>query len=422
MSPSLKSGGATAEQTPTAFRPPAQQGAPARRSGGSNRGSNPAVQRIEWIDQAERFAELSEPWDRLAAKQRAPFGRHAWFQAWWDAFGTEGKLSICAVWRGQRLAAVLPLWRSGDALRAMSNVHTPIFQVPACDDLARETAISAAAQAAPGELEVEALASTDSALGALAKRSRDAGRLALVESLHSSPIIDLSGGFGSYAQLHPNRCRKLAKLGRKLLRDHHAEITLVESPSDLDSELDRALELEAAGWKGAAGTAILSAPETARFYRSLASAYHRVGELRMSTITLDGQLAAFDLCLLHGGRLWTLKGAYRESHRRLSPGMVLLLWEIERSCELGLEAIELLGGDDQYKLGFASSQRDHVRFRAYRGRPAPLARFAYRRWARPVLKQGHRRLPGQGRAHGPNIRRSGPWRGRTTVSSPPAPV
>src|SRR5207247_6681367 len=113
MSPSLKSGGATAERVPTAFRQSAQLGGRARRSGGSNRGSNPAVQRIEWIDQAERFAELSEPWDRLAAKQRAPFGRHAWFQAWWNAFGTEGKLSICAVWRGQRLAAVLPLLRSG---------------------------------------------------------------------------------------------------------------------------------------------------------------------------------------------------------------------------------------------------------------------------------------------------------------------
>jgi CelD/BcsL family acetyltransferase involved in cellulose biosynthesis len=51
--------------------------------------------------------------------------------------------------------------------------------------------------------------------------------------------------------------------------------------------------------------------------------------------------------------------------------MVLLLWEIERSCELGLEAVELLGGNDQYKLAFATSQRDHVRFRAYRGLRRP---------------------------------------------------
>jgi hypothetical protein len=72
--------------------------------------------------------------------------------------------------------------------------------------------------------------------------------------------------------------------------------------------------------------------------------------------------------------------------------MVLLLLEIEHSFELGLEAVELLGGNEDYKLAFATSDRDHLRFRAYRRRPGSLARFAYRRWARPVLRQGYRQL------------------------------
>ena len=114
-------------------------------------------------------------------------------------------------------------------------------------------------------------------------------------------------------------------------RDHEASVALVEAPTDLEGELDRAFELEAAGWKGEAGTAIDSTKETALFYRSVASAYHRLGELRLSTIVLDGELAAFDLCLLHGDRLWTLKSSYNESFPRLSPGNVLLLLEIERS-------------------------------------------------------------------------------------------
>ena len=133
-------------------------------------------------------------------------------------------------------------------------------------------------------------------------------------------------------------------------RDHEASVVLLEVPKDLEGELDRAFELEAAGWKGEAGTAIDSTKETALFYRSVASAYHRLGELRLSTIALDGELAAFDLCLLHSGRVWTLKTSYNESYPRLSPGNVLLLLEIERSFELGLEAVELLGGFEDYKL------------------------------------------------------------------------
>jgi CelD/BcsL family acetyltransferase involved in cellulose biosynthesis len=419
MTPSSTSGGL--EQARTAFRRPPQQLVRRARPRDSHRGPAP-VHRVEWIEEPGRFAELREQWDWLAARQPAPFGRHAWFWAWWNAFGTGGQLSVCAVWRGKRLVAVLPLWRRGGVLRAMANVHTPVFQVPACDHQAREAAFTAALKAAPGSLELEALASTDPALPALARDSRDAGRVTLVESLHTSPIIDLKADFAAYTRLHPTRCRKLAKLGRKMWRDHEAEVALLDATSDLEAELDRAFALESAGWKGAAGTAIVSAEETAHFYRSVASAYQRLGELRLSTIVLDGELAAFDLCLLHGNRLWTLKGAYNESYRRLSPGMVLLLWEIERSFELGLEAVELLGGIEEYKLAFATSERKHLRFRAYRRRPAYLARFAYRRWARPALRNGYRQLPRRSHTNGGSIQWSRLGRGRSAVPRRSAPA
>jgi CelD/BcsL family acetyltransferase involved in cellulose biosynthesis len=362
------------------------------------------------VDDAQRFAELEEQWDRLAQTQPAPFARHAWFWAWWNAFGKGGRLNVCALWRDERLVAALPLWRRGDALRAMANVHTPVFQIPALDPRAREAAFSAALEAAPGALEVEALAATDSVLPALARDSRSGGQVALVEPIHTSPIIDLEADFAAYRRLHPSRTRKLAKLGRKMHRDHVAEVRVLEPPVDLERELNRALALEAAGWKGEAGTAIVSAEETTRFYRSVASAYHGFGELCLSTIDLDGELAAFDLCLLQGNRLWTLKGAYNERFWRFSPGMVLLLWEIERSFELGLEAVELLGDIEDYKLAFATSERQHRRFQAYRRRPASMARFAYRRWARPVLKEGYRQLSERARGRAGAMRRPRAWR------------
>jgi CelD/BcsL family acetyltransferase involved in cellulose biosynthesis len=318
------------------------------------------------------------------------------------------------------------LWREGGALRAMANVHTPIFQAPACDQPARHAAFTAALQAAPGSLEIEALVATDSALSALVKDSRGAGLVSLIESLHTSPIIDLDGEFADYTRLHSSSCGKLAKKGRRMHRDHDVAAALLESPANLEDELDRAFELEAAGWKGAAGTAIASGEETSRFYRSVAKAYQGLGELGLSTVMLDGQLAAFDICLLHAKRVWSLKCAYNEDHRRLSPGNVLLLWEIERAYELGLDAVELLGDREDYKLAFSTSEREHRRFRAYSRRPASLARFAYRRWARPVLKQSYRQLPGRSPANGNGNGNGSAWsqlwrgRGRVTGGSAPA--
>ena len=200
----------------------------ARPSHGTRRPAS--VHRIEWIDDPARFAALREQWDWLAARQPSPFGRHAWYSAWWNAFGFGGELRVCAVWRAQRLVAALPLWRRGGALRAMANVHTPVFEVPACDHKAREAAFAAALDAAPGVLEIEALASTDSALPALDRDSREERRVALVESLHTSPIIDLSADFAAYKRLHPTRFRKLAKLERRMRRDHEASVALARGP------------------------------------------------------------------------------------------------------------------------------------------------------------------------------------------------
>lgn len=399
--------GTALRQPGTALRRPSQRAIGRVEHPRDLEGRLAAIHRVEWIETPERFAELEEQWDWLAARERAPFGRHAWFWAWWNSFGAGGQLSICAVWRGKRLVAVLPLWREGGALRAMANVHTPIFQAPACDQPARHVAFAAALRAAPGSLEIEALVATDSALPSLVRDSRGAGLVSLIEAVHTSPIIDLEGEFADYERLHSS-CRKLTKRGRRMLRDYEAEVMLLESPSDLDVELDRAFELEAAGWKGGAGTAMASAEDTARFYRSVAKAYQGFGELGLSTVVLDGELAAFDFCLLHGKRAWSLKCGYSEAHRRLSPGNVLLLWEIERAYELGFDAVELLGDREDYKLAFSTSEREHRRFRAYSRRPASLARFAYRRWARPMLKHGYRQLP----ANGDGSAWSRLWRGR----------
>ena len=86
MSSPLKLGGV--DQARTALRRPAPP-VVVRRARPSHGTRRPAsVHRIEWIDDPARFAALREQWDWLAARQPSPFGRHAWYSAWWNAFGS----------------------------------------------------------------------------------------------------------------------------------------------------------------------------------------------------------------------------------------------------------------------------------------------------------------------------------------------
>jgi CelD/BcsL family acetyltransferase involved in cellulose biosynthesis len=109
-------------------------------------------------------------------------------------------------------------------------------------------------------------------------------------------------------------------------------------------------------------------------------------ELRLSSVSLDGELVAFDLCLVANGRLWIPKGSIDERHRRLSPGIVLLVAEIEAAFDDGATGVELLGDADAYKLPFATRTRRHGAVHGARLRPAPVVRVAYRRAVRPRLR------------------------------------
>jgi CelD/BcsL family acetyltransferase involved in cellulose biosynthesis len=135
---------------------------------------------------------------------------------------------------------------------------------------------------------------------------------------------------------------------------------LNEPPADLERELERGFAVEGSGWKGREGTAIVSHPETERFYRAIAAAFAARGELVCSSLELDGRMIAWDLSLLHARRVFLLKTGYDEEFRRFAPGLVLRLSVVEDCFARGLDAHELLGHVDDWKPKFATTERHHV--------------------------------------------------------------
>ena len=343
--------------------------------------------RVEVVTDAARFAALAEPWTALAETEPLPFGEHWWFAAWWRAFGAGADLRVWLAWEDERLVASLPLAARGGAWRTLANVHTPVFRPLAADDEALALVLDAAVDAAPGRTHITALPATGAAVDGLRAAYRDHGGWTIAGPAHVSPIVDTTGELADWrAGSKPRWGAPLERFRRKMIREHGAEMTLVEPPRDLDVELARGFAVEASGWKGRAGTAILARPDTAGFYAEVAAAAHAAGELRLSVLTLDGEAAAFDLCLLRQGRLYLVKTGFDERARRLAPGLVLRLSVIERCFELGLEAHELLGDDTEWKRKFSTSERRHVDLQGYARRPVPAVAYAWRGVARPRLK------------------------------------
>lgn len=120
---------------------------------------------------------------------------------------------------------------------------------------------------------------------------------------------------------------------RKELRRQHARLaeegTLtferVEGTHGLAEWTAEFLALEAAGWKGEAGSALASAPgTTALFTESLAGA-SAAGRLERLALRLDGRAIAMLANFITPPGAYSFKTAYDEAYARFSPGMLLQL-------------------------------------------------------------------------------------------------
>jgi CelD/BcsL family acetyltransferase involved in cellulose biosynthesis len=347
---------------------------------------------FRWIEDEEGFDGLADSWDALVGDGSTPFDTHRWYRAWWGAFGRPDELAIGTAWEGDRLAAVLPLRRRRGRLTAMANEHTPLFRPvgrePAATALVRHVLAGDEAS-----VELTHVPETDAVVGSASESTRAPSRYEVVERQHVSPFIETAGTFDAWRKLtKPNWRSDLDRFARNLRKRPKAEFSIVQVPTNLTEELDTGFRVEASGWKGEQGTAILSSPQTETFYRDIARSFHDRRQLRLSRIALADGWAAFDFCLLAGGRLYLLKTGFDERFRNLSPGLILRLATIERCFDLGLEAHELLGGDAEWKRKFATAERRYVAHRYYRRRPLPLARGLYRSAVRPRLASVRRRF------------------------------
>ena len=340
-------------------------------------------ERFEWVTDPARFAELAEPWQVLAAGEPTPFCDHAWYTAWWEAFGGETGLEVATWWRDDELAAALPLHARGRRLVTLTNDHSPLLRPLARDPEALTGLLAGILATGSSELVLDAIPADDAAVAGLGAELARGSRIVLVERRHVSPIVDTSGEAGASGG---SSLRTLKRRRRKLEREHAVEFRFEDEPGDLDARLDRGFAVEASSWKGREGTAISSAADTDRFYRAIAHAFGAGGELRLAWLIVDGRPAAFNLCLARDRRLFLLKTGFDEAFARFTPGLILNLRIVEHCTDTDFDAYELLGAEARWKRELATTSRSHVRVRGYRRRPAPLARYAARRFGVPAAR------------------------------------
>jgi len=190
------------------------------------------------------------------------------------------------------------------------------------------------------------------------------------------------------------KMRRNLRIGRERLRKHGAITVEMRRGSAADEDfLAEFLALEASGWKGRIGTAILQNPDLVTFYTSLVRHFAAESRLEWHAIRVDGRLVAAQMAFRSGPALMLPKYAYDEDFAECMPGH-LLMEEVIREAFSRPELTELNPMSDavQHRL-FHMPRDEYVDFHLVRRTtlallfelPRSTARSMYQDHVRPRI-------------------------------------
>jgi CelD/BcsL family acetyltransferase involved in cellulose biosynthesis len=123
---------------------------------------------------------------------------------------------------------------------------------------------------------------------------------------------------------------------------------IVGASHDLNREIERFLSLMAASHSQKA--VFLQDSQNVDFFKKMVPIVYQNGWLQMSFITIGGQASAAYLNFVYGNQVLVYNsGLLPDQYGHLSPGIVLLAYNIQHAIEAGYSVFDFLRGNEVYK-------------------------------------------------------------------------
>lgn len=358
---------------PAAFvsAPPAQNAT----GSASARASRLSAQVLRTRDE---FAAVAAEWNALAERcALTPMSRHEWLTTAAAAFLFR-RLAVVLVRDAEgelRAAAPLAVTRFGPFQRLTwlsREMGEP--QVLLYDQEAALEILWAAVRALRMPLEARRLTPRGDELAILKRGARHRG-LCSIRPGSSRTAAALVTDWAAFEGAMSGNARSEMRRKRKGLEKHGSVRfeAVVPDAADVDAHLDELLRVEASGWKGREGSAIVHRPRLDRFIREYARRTAELGTLRLFFLSLNGEKIAAQMLAQNGGRLWQFKIGYDERWSRYSPGRLLMFDILRWGHDHGLDAVEYLGHGGGWQTRWPAAFTDHASLRFYPPTASALA-------------------------------------------------
>ncbi|HZO37009.1 MAG TPA: GNAT family N-acetyltransferase [Solirubrobacteraceae bacterium] len=307
------------------------------------------------IESIRTLALARTHWEALELMAGSVFSSWEWAAAWWAMFGVGKQLELRSVYDGDRLVAILPLYRTRyggvPVLRLLG--HGAADELgPICDRADLPLAIDALHAVATDALPAHGFMVVD--------RLRDHGHLAK-ETLGStirieaSPTLPREGR--SYddwlAGRSANFRQQIRRRTKRLVRDHGLTFRRTTDPLQLEDDLDTLVALYHARWAEVHTTAFERSREA--YHRAFARRALERGWLRLWIAEADGRPVAAWYGFCFAGDTWYYQAGRDPAWDRFAVGTVLLVHTIRSAFDDDhVNAYRFGVGDESYKARFGA--------------------------------------------------------------------
>jgi CelD/BcsL family acetyltransferase involved in cellulose biosynthesis len=306
--------------------------------------------RVEAITDLQTLERHAEAWDNLAFQsvQKTPMISYAWVASHLEFQLDPGMKWVClCAFDGNELKGVLPVLLRPTRVLGLKRTefcppcsqHTRSVEPAVAEDRSQEiirALFEALSQVAADWHGVGFTRIPESSPLVKYLSAGNSGIRVIRDFNGNGAYLNLTGTYGEYIQsLSKNFSRNLRRLTSKIELLSDFEILFFSGDRLRDEHLDWFAEVEASGWKGDQGTAILRSPQLMAFYQTLTRRMASRGWLEWHFVRAEGKVIAANMAARMGRTLVLLKIAYRDEYSSYAPGNVLLNRLIERLYESG---------------------------------------------------------------------------------------
>lgn len=333
------------------------------------------------------FDALKDQWNGLqdACANTSLFLSWEWQRLWWRHYSQGRRLHIIAVWQGDRLVGLLPMYVEWYWARGLLPIR-------------KFCLIGSGGDTAPDDLDPlidpeEAMETARLLADAVLSQFRGWDLLSLPDLNPQAPftrrVLDTLEGQGAWTPkfegrevirgelpqswdaylgtLGSHRRQGLRYRRRNFEKEESAEVLYCDDLDALDAAFERLADLHRRRWVGRTDQPAFSTETYLNFHRSLMRSLLERGMLRLLELRIDGKTIAMRYGYRIGDIYFDLQSGFDPDYRSYSPGELSIGYAIERSIDEGCKYFDMLRGDYGHKRQFFTTHRDIVTIRVIKG-------------------------------------------------------